>query len=771
LLLALEVSTKHQGSSHGFFRRRVWEAFVRKVLLSTACVFLTGGACAQQSDEMGFAGEVTAEAPNAEFELVLDAGELVTLTTSSAAGFDTVLVLLGLDGKPIAENDDRAPGVLSSQIIHMPQATGTYTAIVSGFGGAEGSFELSVDQGLDVGLSDEGRVLEEDVVALDENQTSAQYEFDLAADDILVATTYALTESLDTILNLSAADGEVLTQNDDSGDGSLNSQLVFQAVEAGRYTVEVSSFSGSDVGELVVSLALDPNADVPFNFDTIEGTELATHEGEITNDVTSHDYDVQLEAGQTLFALGDTTSGDLDVVLRLMGPDGYPVAMNDDRGDGSLNSGFAFTAPSTDTYTLSVGRYRGGASTGEFRLSLSSVDESVVGVLAALLENAVNLSGPELVFETDDFRVHYTLEGVDASSTEYAQSVGDALQGLLDVQVSQGGWAEPLRDADGRYRAYVADADGSMGVTQPVQIVFDNPNTDDVRETAAARTLFIIDNDFVGMGKEAPVDSLMRATATHELNHVIQFGYDAEEALNWLYEATASWVETTTVGHHQDATDYVDDDYAAPELCWTTSVDGHDYAQWTLLESMANSYGDGFIVDIWENSVELDGFETLSATLAVVDSDIPATIQRWRAQNYALAYELAPLFDSTVRLHHTLEDEGRWTSKGGVEELGANYVALDLEGRYAFSLSSDGDLELLALGLVDGEIQVIELGQSGVVDTGDFESLGLMVFNRAIPEAPGVCSSSSYSIEVTSSSDAVAQASYQFGASHFTLPE
>jgi len=744
---------------------------VRKVLLSTVCVFLAGGAVAQQSDEMVYPGAVTAETPNAEFGLNLDAGELVTLTTSSTDGFDTVLVLLGLDGKPIAENDDRAPGVLSSQIIYMPSAAGEYTAIVSGYGGTEGSFELSVAQGLDAGLSSDAQRLEEVVVSLDERQTSEQYEFDLAVDDILVATTYALTDSLDTVLNLSSGDGEILAQNDDSGDGSLNSRLVFQAVEAGRYSVEVSSFSGSDIGDLVFSLAVDPNAEVPFNFDTIERTELATHEGEISNDVTSHDFDVELEAGQTLFALGDTTDGDLDVVLRLMGPDGFPVAMNDDRGDGSLNSGFAFTAPTTDTYTLSVGRYRGGASTGDFRLSLSLVDASVVDVLAALLENAVTLSGPELVLETDDFRVHYTLEGVDASSTEYAQSVGDALQGLLDVQVAQGGWAEPLRDADGRYRAYVADADGSMGVTQPVQIVFDNPNTDNVRETAAARTLFIIDNDFLGMGKEAPVDSLMRATATHELNHVIQFGYDAEEALNWLYEATASWVETTTVGHHQDATDYVDDDYAAPELCWTTSVDGHDYAQWTLLESMANSYGDGFIVDIWENSVALDGFETLSATLAVVDSDIPATIQRWRAQNYALDYELAPLFDSTVRLHHTLGDEGRWTSKGGVEELGANYIALDLEGRYELALTSDVDMEMLAMGLVDGEIQVIELGQSGVIDTGGFESLGLMVFNRVLPEAPGVCSSSGYSIDVTSSSDAVAEASYQFDATHFTQPE
>ena len=38
---------------------------------------------------------------------------------------------------------------------------------------------------------------------------------------------------------------------------------------------------------------------------------------------------------------------------------------------------------------------------------------------------------------------------------------------------------------------------------------------------------------------------------------------------------------------------------------------------------------------------------------------------------------LAPLFTRAVRLEHTLDHNGRWTPKGGIQQLGAHYIALD----------------------------------------------------------------------------------------------
>ncbi|MGQ0533166.1 MAG: DUF6055 domain-containing protein [Caulobacteraceae bacterium] len=715
-------------------------------------------------------GNITSHAPRASFELQLEAGQVVTLTTSSAENLDTVLALNGPNGRRVAENDDQQQGVLSSRIVYVVRASGRHTAVVTGYNGAIGAFELTVSSGLDVGLSHAARTLREETLSFDRRRTAIQFGVDLSADDIFVASTLALTASLDTTLTLLDAHGVILAQNDDRGDGSLNSQIVYQAADAGHYEVVASTYGGAGVGDFVLSLALDPNAEAPFNFALIEGAAIAREEGELSDAQPSREYRVDLVAGQTLLAMSDATSGNLDTVLRLSGPDGFPVAMNDDRGDGSLNSAFAFTAPVAGTFTLELYRFQQSPNSGAFRLVLSSVDGSVVDTLQALVENQVTLSGPEQTIETADFRLHYTLEGRDASTPDYARAVAETLQTVLDAQVRRIGWAAPVRDRDGRYRAYVADALGSMGYTKPVQIVFDNPNTANIRETAATRGVLVIDNDFRGMNKKAPPESLMRATVTHEFNHMVQYGYDGEEGLNWLYEATASWTETTTVGRDQDATGYVETDFAAPELCWTTTARGHNYAQWTLLQSLTDSYGDHIVVRLWENSVTFDGFETMAQTLAGVGTTIPDAIQRWRVQNFARDYDLAPLFTRSVRLGGTINRNGTWSPRDRIQQLGAHYVELRLQGRRAFALRGDANLELLGLGRRNGEIEVFPLGRAGVFDTSGFEYAALMVFNRAVPETPGACSGVDYSINVTASADLMANPQYRFSAEHFAPP-
>lgn len=742
---------------------------MRACITLIALVLMSASAAGQTADQ-SFSGRLSANAPRASFELQIEAGQIVTLTTSSDENLDTVLTLSGPNGRQITENDDQQPGVLLSRIVYVARASGRHRAVVSGYGGAMGSFELSVAYGLDVGLSDAARTLREDTLSFDRRRTEHRFGVDLSADDVFVASTFALTENLDTTLTLNDASGATLAQSDDRGDGTLNAQIVYQAARAGHFEVVASTYGGNGAGDFVLSLATDPNAEAPFNFASIEGAPIARHEGALNDAERTREYRVDLAAGQTLFAVSEATSGDLDTVLRLTGPDGFPVALNDDRGDGSLNSAFAFTAPAAGAYTLELYRYRQSNSSGGFRLVLSSVNRSVVDALQALVENQVTLSGPEQTIETADFRLHYTLEGRDASTSEYARATADALQEIFSAQVTRLGWAAPVRDRDGRYRAYVANANGSMGYTKPVQIVFDNPNTAGVRETAAARTVFVIDNDFRGMGKKAPAESLMRATATHEFNHVVQFGYDSEEGLGWLYEATSSWIETVTVGRDQDATDYVETDFASPELCWTTTTDGFDYAQWTLLQSLADSYGEGIVVRLWENSVAYDGFETMSRTLAGVGTTIPDAIQRWRVQNFARDYDLAPLFARSVQLGGSIGRDGSWSPRGRIQQLGAHYVALSLRGPRMFELRGDANLELLGLGRRNGQIEVVRLGRGGVFDISAFDYSALMVFNRAVPETPGACSNVNYSINVAAANGAMASPQYHFSAEHFAPP-
>lgn len=712
-------------------------------------------------------GELTAQAPRASYEVTLQAGQVVTLTTDTDTNLDTVLTLIGPDGEPVAQNDDDASGDLTSEIVYGAARAGTYTAVVTGYGNATGSFSLTITEGLNVGLSDAATILREESVSLSTAQTEVRFPVDLEAGQIFVASTFALSPDLDTTLTLLDADGEMLRQNDDREPGNLNSQIIIQPVRAGRFTVVVSSYSGQDIGELMLSLAIDPEADAPFDMASVERTPFDRHEGRVTSDQPIYSRTVTLEAGQTLLATADAPGEDLDPILRLEDADGHPVALNDDRGDGSLNSAIAYTAPAAGTYTLEVSGY--GTSTGGFLLELSHVDASVVGTLQAVLEDPVSLSGAEQVIETADFRLYYTLEGSDATTLEFAQLTAEALQNAYTRQVTELGWAPPVRDDDNRYRAYIADARGAMGFMQPVRIVFDNPGTADVREEGASRGILVIHND-LSAGRTEAIEGLMRATVVHEFNHLVQHGYDSNEGLSWLYESTASWIEIATAGEEEDASRYAATDFASPQLCWTTATEGHDYGQWTLLESLAEHHGRDIVRRLWEQAAVHDGMDTMSMTLAEVGTTIPDALRQWRIQNFARDYDIAPRLTRAVASGGEIKRLGSWSAGPDIEELGAAYIRVRLQGAHRFVLSGGEGLELSALGVRNGQVEVIPLGRDGTFDASGYDYAALMVFNTSVPRRPGDCTGQDYAIEVSASTAAPASPAYRVDATHFAQP-
>lgn len=734
---------------------------------SLACLLLAATALASAGYAQPIpaqSGQLTPQAPTASFELDLRAGQIVTLNAGGQV--DTVLTLYGPNGRELAQNDDVAPGNLASRIVHIAETPGRYRVVVSGFGGATGAFTFEAEDGVDFNLSWEARTLDERIVELTRRIPEVRLPVRLNADEIFVASTFALAEDLDTTLALVDAQGRTVADNDDRGDGTLNSQIAYRPTQGGAYTLVIGSFSGSDAGELVLSTAIDPNAEVPFDFGTITRHPVRRETGELTNAQPERLYSFDLTAGQTLLALADATDEALDPILTLNGPDGLPVALNDDRGDGSLNSAIAYTAPADGTYQLEVSGY--GTTLGGYTVEAAFVDASVVEILRNVFEGRMVLSGPEEVIETEDFRLRYTLSGDDATTHAFARLTADTLQRAYETQVGRMGWAAPLRDADGRYRAYIAQAGDAMGYAAPVEMLFDNPNTPDVRERVVSRARFVIDND-LGAGRDRPAEVLMHATVVHEFNHVVQYGYDSEEELDWLYEATAAWIEIATAGDDEDAARYSRTDFEAPQLCWTTGTAGHDYGQWTLLQSLADAHGERIVVRLWENAAVHDGFDVMSRTLGEVGTTIPEALRRWRVQNFARAYELAPRFDWAVASAGQIKGQGVWSGEP-IEQLGAAYVQLRLRGPYRFALRGGEGLELVGLGVRDGQVEVTPLGRAGVFDSSGYDYAALMAFNAAVPGRPGDCAGTDYGIEVARASGGAVAPAYRVPAPHFRAP-
>ncbi|PJF25895.1 MAG: hypothetical protein CUN53_10450, partial [Phototrophicales bacterium] len=350
-------------------------------------------------------------------------------------------------------------------------------------------------------------------------------------------------------------------------------------------------------------------------------TEIYT--GTINADVTSKDYTITLEAGDAVLIVADAVRGDLDTVVTLYNSEGALVAENDDRNPDTLNSALGYIAVSAGEYRLAISRYAQSDTRGNYELEITIGDPSILERLGAL--TGVQLSGEMLIFDTEHFRIHYTRSGRDRAADEFVQAVARAAEEFYRIQIVVMGWAVPPGDGfmggspqiDIYLKDIIGEGSGALGYTSPRLIVGDNPNTPEI-ETNAAASLMVMDNDYIDTDTTNRL-GLMRATLTHEFNHVVQFGYDVNDPHGWIYEATAVWIETQTAGKEQDGTRYVAYAYQYPELCFGTDSDPGSgqlmYGEWPFLQMLADDYGTDAVLTLWKNLAALDGFAALEATL------------------------------------------------------------------------------------------------------------------------------------------------------------
>jgi len=181
----------------------------------------------------------------------------------------------------------------------------------------------------------------------------------------------------------------------------------------------------------------------------------------------------------------------------------------------------------------------------------------------------------------------------DATINQYAS----ALETTWRTEVGKFGWAKPPKDPvsypkGGRYPVRVENlGPGLYGYVTGTRFVGNNPATPWNDRDAVASCMVLARNfqPFPGSTLDA-----LRATAAHEFNHSIQFGYGAlvgpGSASSVMIEALASWMEDEVFDSANDNYQYLWPDFTVPMGRYNP---GFPYPYWVVFRAMAERYGSG----------------------------------------------------------------------------------------------------------------------------------------------------------------------------------
>ncbi|MEQ8674124.1 MAG: pre-peptidase C-terminal domain-containing protein [Aggregatilineales bacterium] len=752
----------------------------------------TGTQQAQGDDEF-YTGDILSDKDEDRYDIALGAGDgvIITAIAPSGSNLDTTLSLENGAGNQIAENDDyEYPTTTNSQITFVAEQTDTYTVVVSNYPRTIGIYELTIQYVTAAQANGNAEIpavdLEPDLIYsgfMNDDVPADLYTITLdAGQGVVISADATEGSTLDPYIFLDGPDGEEVARNDDRDPGiDINSRIVFVAEVSGEYTIVMSNYPESSGDyQLTVTFITAENAQ---NLVGSSGTAPTINttpsrgpdqqfSGTIVTDKDEDVYSVTLEVGQGLVVAAYETDGAMDTLLLVRDPFGTEIISNDNRGDyQTLDSQVGFTAVTAGQYSVVVTNYPG--SPGSYRLEIYIADEAEVALAQQSMR--VLLSGAELTFDTDNFRIHYTVEGDDATTIDFVQAVADTVEEVLAIQVGQLGWARPPSDTiqggDGRYDVYLTNITDAYGYASSSSPAGDNPNTA-VLEQFSRPAYLMLDNDYSDY--DDPIQA-MRATAAHEFHHIVQYGYDYAD-FQWYYESSASWMETVTFPTQEEATIYVEDVFTYPEICFGAQGDanitgGSVYGTWLFLEFLQANYGASAPLILWDNIALTDGWEPLETTLAVFDDTVPNMVARYQINNLVRDYAFVYKFEeTTVWLEQVVDGTGDWTFTGnGVQELAANYFQFSAPGGvYDITLNAPNTLlEMYAIGIKGVEAAVIPLNQNGTIDTNNFDYTYLMVFNREYDDDVNDCSYTDYSFSVQPGTNTPLSATMGFNATQF----
>lgn len=489
---------------------------------------------------------------------------------------------------------------------------------------------------------------------------------------------------------------------------------------------------------------------------------------------------LNLNAGDTIYAYA-AGLGLVDTYMYLLNESMSDVFVEDNNSGGGYNAALSYEVQEAGTYVIGLITR---ANAGEFRLVVGVNTPEIITVIdivptdeiAANFEpfdctlaesrNRPVLSGTVLTREAPAFVLHYTLEGSDATTEEWADELETALQLSLDTQLNDLGWALPPADCgeggDTRLDVYVLDIDFAFGVASPENLVGDNLNTD-VIEYYASYSHLLVENDLDFIEDRDFALDMIRTTAAHEVHHNIQFGYDVNDRFFGFYEAGATWVETLVYPELSNAGASTEPVFNAPDRCLGSfrgrgAGDLRIYGEWLVIDSFTQDLGIESYQFIWEYMATNEGLDGFYRALDELGTSGDEVILRMAVRNLLRDYTLGDFFDNTVYIEADIDGFGNITPKrNGIQELAVDYVHIDERDIYTFEIDNSENLELYIVGInkIEDTADLYSLGASGTVDTSGYDDAYVIILNTEQHSDSNDCSYSDWTLEVSDGSDAV----------------
>ncbi|MBA3677766.1 MAG: M10 family metallopeptidase C-terminal domain-containing protein [Sphingosinicella sp.] len=385
--------------------------------------FIGGNGAANVLDGGGGADTLAGSggADSFAFTSTLGGGNIDSITDFTAAEGDTILlgaVFTGLAsgalgsgafaiGQAAAEADDR---------IIYNSATGALLFDADGLGGNAAVQFASVTPGLTINAS-HFRILgaPNNLPALNSGSSATVAE-NAPADTIIYTATASDADGDTIVFSLSGQHADSFRIDPLTGQVRLKAPADYEVQSSYNFTVTAVDSSGQGSSRNVTLAVTDLNENpsgAPYNVTDIEPNDsvgaaqvldrgrftpvsdstvpdgtlpTARIQGSITTNTDADFFTVTLQAGELLILDVDGTTT-LDSFLRVFGPDGLLVAMNDDQGSfdagSSPHSGIShnldslvrFRAPTSGSYTFSIQSFAdatsGPTSSGSYTINVS----------------------------------------------------------------------------------------------------------------------------------------------------------------------------------------------------------------------------------------------------------------------------------------------------------------------------------------------------------------------------------------------------------------